>query len=273
MIPSLPKKKTPIEPEKEMSFLEHLEELRWHIIRSLAAIVFFAIITFIAKEFVFDEIIFAPRNADFFTYRFFCGISEHTCIQPNHFDIIPRELGEQFFTHLKVSFWLGLIIAFPYVFFELWRFIKPGLHPKEQKAARGSVFICSTLFLLGVLFGYYILSPFAIRFLGGYQVGINVINSTSLASYVNYMTMFVIPTGIVFELPVVIYFLSKIGLVTPEFLRKYRKHSIVFILILSAIITPPDVITQVLISIPIVLLYEVGIYISKMVVKKANQDL
>lgn len=257
--------------EKEMSFLEHLEELRWHILRSFVAIVFFAIITFLADSFVFDHIVFAPRNADFLTYRVLCAISETTCVQPLPFEIIPRQLGEQFITHLKVSFWLGLIISFPYIFWEFWRFIKPGLYDNEKKAAKGFVFICSFLFLSGVLFGYYIISPFAIRFLGSYQISPDVINSSSLASYVNYMTMFTIPTGIVFELPVLAFFLSKIGLITPEFLRKYRKHAIVIILILASIITPPDVVTQILISIPIMMLYEVSIRISKHVHKKAEK--
>ena len=147
--------------EKEMSFLEHLEELRWHIIRSLFAIVIFAIVVFLAKEFVFENIIFAPRHNDFLTYRVFCSISSITCFSPPEFLIIPREFGEKFFTHLKISFWLGFIISFPYIFWEFWKFVKPGLYSNEQKAARGIVFVCSLLFLLGVLFGYFIISPFA----------------------------------------------------------------------------------------------------------------
>lgn len=251
-----------------MSFLEHLEELRWHIVRALASIVFFAIFFYILEDFIFKNIIFAPKQDNFLTYRFFCSLSESTCIRPFDFEIIPRQMGEQFFTSIKVSIWLGFIVAFPYVFWELWRFIKPGLHKNEQKAARGSVLICSLLFILGVLFGYYVICPFAIRFLGGYSVGLDVVNSTSLASYVNYMAMFTIPTGIIFELPIVVYFLSKIGILTPEFMKKYRRHSIIIILILASLITPPDVVTQILIGIPIMLLYEVSIWVSARVVKK-----
>jgi len=185
---------------------------------------------------------------------------------------MPRELGEQFFTHLKVSIWLGIIISFPYIFWEMWRFIKPGLYAKEQKAARGIVFVCSFLFLLGVLFGYYVISPFAITFLAGYSIATEVVSSPTLSSYVNYMTMFTVPTGIIFELPVVVYFLSRIGLVTPEFMKKYRRHAVIVILIFAAIITPPDVITQFLIGIPVFILYEISIHISRRAAKKYNSD-
>ena len=255
-----------------MSFLDHLEELRWHIIRSIIAILVIGIVVFVAKSFIF-EIIFAPKNADFVTYRFFCAISEATCFGPPEFELIIRELGEQFFTHIKVSVWVGLIIAFPYVFWELWRFIKPGLYPKEQKAARGIVFVCSILFILGVLFGYFIIAPFAVSFLASYSVGVDdVLSKPTLSSYVNYLTMFTIPTGIVFELPVFVYFFSKLGLVTPAGMKKYRKHAFIIILIIAAVITPPDVLTQFLIGIPIFILYEISIFISARVEKKAKQE-
>lgn len=259
--------------EKEMSFLEHLEELRWHIIRSILAIVVIGIATFLAKEFVFDGIIFAPKKDSFFTYQLFCSISEATCFGPPEFDLITREMGEQFFTHIKVSFWLGLIVSFPYLFWEFWRFIRPGLYPNERKAARGIVAVCSFLFLLGVLFGYYIISPFAISWLAGYVVGTEAINAPTLASYVNYMTMFTIPTGILFELPIFVYFFSKVGLISPKDMKKYRKHSIIVILLLSAIITPPDVVTQFLIGIPVFILYEISILISARAEKKYKASL
>jgi len=259
--------------EKEMSFLDHLEELRWHIIRSLVSVVFFAIIVFIFKEFVFDIIIFAPKRESFITYQIFRSIADFICFQPPDFQIIPREFGEKFFTHLKISFWLGIVISFPYIFWELWRFIKPGLYKNEQKAARGMVFICSSLFLMGVFFGYFVISPFAIKFLAGYNISsIDVISSSSLSSYVNYMTMFTVPAGIIFELPVVVYFLSRIGLLTPDFMRKYRRHAIVIILLFAAIITPPEVVTQILIGIPVLILYEISIFVSKRAQKKYHSD-
>lgn len=260
------------EPDSEMSFLDHLEELRWHLVRSIVAILVCAIVVFMAKNFVFKEVIFGPRYEDFPTYRFLCGLSDFLCLEPPLFNLITRELGEQFIVHMKVSFILGLIISFPYIFWEIWRFIKPGLYEKEQKAARGIVFVCSFLFFLGVAFGYYIISPFAITFLAGYEIE-GAIASPTLASYVNYMTMFTLPTGLVFELPIVVYFFSKIGLLTPDFMKAYRRQAFVLILILASIITPPDVMTQLLISVPLYFLYEISIYISKRVVKNLEKEL
>ncbi|MBT8231169.1 MAG: twin-arginine translocase subunit TatC [Saprospiraceae bacterium] len=261
--------------EKEMSFLEHLEELRWHIIRSLFSIIFFAIVVFLFKDFVFEDIVFAHKKENFFTYRILCNIADFLCFGPPNFDIVPREFGEKFFTHLKVSFWMGITISIPYIFYELWRFIKPGLYKKEQKAARGMVTICSSLFILGIMFGFFIIAPFAIKFLAGYSLSVDdvlVNDTTSLASYVNYLTMFTIPTGFIFELPVIVYFLSRIGLLTPSFMRKYRRHSVIVILIFAAIITPPEVITQILIGIPVLVLYEISIFVSKRAHAKYSED-
>lgn len=249
--------------EKEMSFLDHLEELRWHIIRSLIGIIVSASVIFVAKNFVFENIIFAPKNPNFPTYKLFCAISEFTCFGPPDFQLITRQMGEQFFVHIKVSLWLGLVVASPLVFVEIWRFIKPGLYKEEKNAARGLVLICTILFILGVLFGYFVIAPFAITFLASYQVGVDAVNSPTLASYVNYMTMFTLPTGLVFELPILVYFLARIGLITAEFMKKYRRHALVVILILAAVITPPDVLTQFLIGIPIFILYELSIIIAR----------
>lgn len=257
----------------EMSFLDHLEELRWHIIRSLVAVVLFGIVVYLCEDWVFHNIVFGPKNESFLTYKIFCGLSEKMCFGPPEFTVVPREMGEQFFTSLKVSFWLGLVVAFPYVFYQIWSFIKPGLYPSEQKGARGVVFVCSFLFSLGVIFGYFIISPFAINFLAGYSVADDVVNTTSLTSYVNYMVMFSVPTGILFELPIVVYFLASIGLITADFMRTYRRHSIVVILILAAIITPPDVVTQILIGIPVFGLYELSIYIAARAEKKRLKEL
>lgn len=252
----------------EMSFLEHLEALRWHIIRAIVAILVVAIAVFAAKNFVFDKIILGPIDRDFPTYSWFCSLGESLCFYPQDLQIITRDISEQFMVHIRVSVWLGLIVAFPYVFWEFWRFIKPGLYDKERKAARGIVIICSLLFLSGVLFGYYIISPFAITFLAAYSVSDKVDNTTTLSTLVNSMTMFTIPTGLVFELPIVVYFLAKIGLVSSSFLKTYRRHAIVIILIVAAIITPPDVISQLLVSFPLLILYEVGIVIAKRIEKK-----
>ncbi|MFT4663193.1 MAG: sec-independent protein translocase protein TatC [Polaribacter sp.] len=264
--------------EAEMSFLDHLEELRWHIMRAVGSVVFFAIITFLSKTFVFQTVLFGPKKPDFLFYRVVCsfsnaiGLGDRMCMQPPKFDFITVEFGEQFITHLKVSLVLGVAISMPYIFWEVWRFIKPGLLSEEKKSARGFVFISSGLFLTGVLFGYYIIAPFAINFLAGYEIE-NVQSTSSLASYVNYLTMFTIPTGLVFQLPIVVYFLSKIGLVTPEFMRSYRRHAFIIILILAAAITPPDIITQMLIGVPLYFLYEISIVISKRVTAKREAEM
>ncbi len=254
--------------ESEMSFLEHLEVLRWHLIRSIAAIALFGIVMFLSKDFVFDRIIFGPKFGDFPTYKFFCHFFNTMC-EPPLLEIQTIKVEEKFITHLKVSIILGLVVAFPYIFYEVWKFIKPGLYPNEQQAARGIVLICSCLFLIGVCFGYLIISPFALSFLSGYEVA-DTASTATLTSYVNNMTMYTVPAGIIFELPIVVYFLSKVGLITPEFMRKYRRMAVVVILVMAAIITPPDPTTQMLIGVPLYILYEVSIVISKRVV--ASQE-
>ncbi len=249
-------------PKKEMSFLDHLEALRWHLVRSVIAIIVGAIIIFASKDFVFNQIIFAPRFPDFFTYKFICSISELLCFEPAPFQIITRDLAEKFLVHFKSSIALGFIIAFPYVFWEVWRFVKPALYERELKAARGIVFVCTLLFLTGVLFGYYIIAPFSISFLAGYQLG-DIMATPTLASYMNYMIMFTLPVGLVFELPVVVYFFSRLGIVSPEGMRRKRRLAFVVILIISAIITPTtDAITLLIVTFPLYGLYEVSIIVS-----------
>jgi sec-independent protein translocase protein TatC len=261
---------------KEMSFLEHLEELRWHIIRSLIAIMSAGIILFIFQRWLFDTVIFGPTRKDFLSYRVICdlsnsiGLGDIMCFNPPDFAKIAIGFGEPFIMSIKVSFVMGFIISFPYVLWEVWKFIKPGLYAKERKAARGMVAICSFLFLLGVLFGYYIIAPFAVNFLAGYNIP-GVQNTPTMSSFINYMIMFTAPAGLIFELPIIVYFLSKVGLVTPEGMKQYRKHSIIGILMLAALITPPDVVTQFLIGIPLYLLYEVSIIVSARV-KAAEED-
>lgn len=258
----------------EMGFLDHLEELRSHIIKSLIAVVVCAIGMFVLEDWVFENIIFSLKKDSFLTYKFFCSLGEQFCMRAPEFIIETRKLGEQFFTSLKVSFWLGFIISFPYVFYQLWSFIKPGLYAEEQKAARGVVLVCSLLFIIGVLFGYFVLAPFAINFFVSYQLAGNLVSETThLSDYVGSLTMYTIPTGILFELPIVVYFLSKIGLVTASLMKNYRRHAFVIILILAAIITPPDVITQFLIGFPIFFLYEISIRIAARMERKREKEL
>lgn len=255
-----------------MSFLDHLEELRWHLIRSLISIMVFAIAAFLSKKIIFHEIILAPSRTDFWTYRMMCKISDMInssvlCIDELPFIIQSRQMTGQFTMHLTSSFVIGLILAFPYTFWEIWRFVKPGLYDSEKKITRGSVFFVTLLFAIGIMFGYYIVSPISINFLSNYQLDPSISNEFDIISYVSTLTMLVLASGLMFQLPIVIYFLTKAGIVTPAFLRTYRKHSIIIILVVSAIITPPDVVSQVLIALPLILLYEISIFISKSIIK------
>lgn len=255
-----------------MSFLDHLDVLRKHIVRSLIAIVIIGCVLFVIIQPVFDEFIFAHKDPDFISYRLFCNYLR-ICMTPPELNIITTELAEEFFQAIKVSFYGGLLVAFPYVFYQIWSFIKPGLYAAEQKAARGVVFVCSFLFLVGTTFGYFILAPFAINFLVNFRVSQAITSTVTLSSYVGYMTMFILPTGILFQLPLLVYFLAKIGLITPEFMRNYRKHAFVIILIMSAILTPPDVVTQFMIGVPVYGMYELSIFVAARTARKREKEL
>jgi len=270
--------------EKEMSFLEHLEEFRWHIIRSLASIFVFAIAAFIFREQIWAHVILAPSRTDFWTYNMFCELGhffskvftgneggDFFCVEEMNFIIQSRRMTAQFTMALVSSFVIGLIVAFPYAFWEFWRFVKPGLYQNERNLSRGAVFFVTLLFLSGVFFGYYIVAPISINFLTNFTLDDSILNEIDLNSYVSTVMMLVLACGIMFQLPVVVYFLTKAGIITPEFLKLYRKHAIVVILVLSALITPPDVISQILMCFPLILLYEISIVISRTIRKK--QDL
>ena len=261
-----------------MSFLDHVEELRWHLVRSTFAILVFASVAFVMKGFIFNTILFAPKNADFFTYRFFCTVSrffgtEGLCIEELPFTFQSLAMAEQFSIHIWTSITVGFIVAFPYIIYEVWRFISPGLYEKERKGARSFIFVSSFLFFIGVLFGYYVVTPLSVNFLGSYSISEMVERNIKIGSYIGLVRSSVLASGLIFELPIIMYFLTKMGLITPSFLRKYRKHALVLVLILAAIITPPDVISQVIVAIPILILYEVSIYISKIVLKREEKAL
>jgi len=270
----MPRDQIDTEPvEKEMTFLEHLEELRWHLVRSLVAIVLLAILVFLAKDFVWHSIILAPSRIDFWTYEMLCKAgdwlqSDGLCINELPFIIQSRKMTGQFTTHITTSVLIGLIISFPYVFWEIWSFIGPGLYEKERKNTRGAVFFVSLLFMLGVLFGYYVISPLSVNFLAHYTVDPSIRNEFELINYVSTISMIVMATAILFQLPMVVYVLTKAGLVTPAGMRKYRRHAIVAILILGALLTPPDPISQILVAIPLFGLYQISIFISAAVLRK-----
>ncbi len=265
--------------ERDMTFLDHLEELRWHLIRATLSIVIMGSIAFLLKGFIFDYILFGPKKIDFVTYQWFCQISQSLgqgnsfCITEMPFRIQSRTLAGQFSAHLWTSILAGFIVAFPYVLLEFWRFISPGLHANERKNARGFIFIASLLFFMGVLFGYYIVTPLSINFLGNYSVSEEVFNDFDLSSYIGMLRASVLASGLIFELPILIYFFTKIGLITPTFLRKNRKFALVIVLSLSAIITPPDIASQIIVSIPVLILYEVSIWIAKWVYNKQQKEL
>lgn len=272
-------KRKNLNSEKEMSFLDHLEELRWHLIRATLAVVVLATVAFLAKDFIFNVLIFGPKSADFPTYKLLCeiaqtiGFKDSFCFTELPFRIQSRTMGGQFSAHIWTSITAGFIIAFPYIIYEFWRFLSPGLRTKERKSAKGFIFIASVLFFVGVLFGYYVVTPLSINFLGTYQVSGQVHNDFDLSSYIALVRASVIASGLIFELPIIIYILTKIGIVTPEYLRKYRKFALVIVLILSAIITPPDIASQIIVSVPIVILYEISIYISRAVIRKQEKLL
>ncbi|MZQ49920.1 MAG: twin-arginine translocase subunit TatC [Bacteroidales bacterium] len=260
-----------------MSFLEHLEELRWHLIRSILAIIVFMITAFILKNLIFDKIILAPKNPDFLTNRLLCRLGhlvnvDALCINSKPVNLINIKMAGQLTTHIIVALVSGLIMAFPYIMWEFWQFFKPALHSNEKKYTRGAVVATSLLFFTGVLFGYFALAPLSIHFLTNYQVSSDVVNQINIRSYIGTITSICLATGLVFELPIIAFFLTKIGVITPPFMIKYRRHAIIVIFIVAAIITPPDVFSQMLVAIPLLALYEVGILISKRVMKKKEKE-
>ncbi|MDA7557726.1 twin-arginine translocase subunit TatC [Flavobacteriaceae bacterium] len=261
----------------EMSFLDHLEDLRWHLIRAVSGIMIVATIAFIFSRSIFKLIIFAPLKMDFPTYSLLCKagqlikVDTTFCGETLPMIIQNRTMAGQFSADIWTAIFAGFIIAFPYVIYQLWKFISPGMHPNERRHSRGFIIICSFLFFTGVLFGYYIVTPLSINFLANYSISDVVDNQIDISSYISLIRSAALASGLVFELPIIIYFLTKIGLVTPQFLKTYRKYALVIVLILSAIITPPDIASQVIVAIPILVLYQVSIYISSLVIKNQQR--
>jgi sec-independent protein translocase protein TatC len=259
--------------EKVMTFWDHLDELRAHIFRSLIAVVILAIVAFLNRHFIFDSVILAPSSSDFFTNRALCKVGEWLslnalCIDDMKLEIINIKMSGQFLTHMYISIVAGFIFAFPYVLWEIWRFVQPAMLENERKYSKGGLFISTFLFLSGILFSYYLIVPLTVNFLGTYQVSESVTNQISLSSYISTVVSVTFAVGIVFELPILVYFLTKIGVLTPDFMKKNRKYMFVILLILSAIITPPDMFSQVLVVLPLIGLYELSIRVSTRVYRK-----
>ncbi len=259
---------------KEMSFLDHLEELRWVLVRSTAAVLIMAVVTYFFCDYVFDSIIFGPTDPNFITYRFFCeashyvGFADSICITELNFIIQNTQMEGQVNIFIWVCITAGFILAFPYILWQFWKFISPALYEKEKRSARLFIFTASLLFFMGVLFGYFVIVPMSINFLATFTISSVVKNQFSIDSYISMIKTAVIASGLFFELPIIIYFLTKLGLVSPNFLRTYRRYTIVIILIIAAIVTPPDVVSQVTVAIPMLLIYEASIFISVYVTNK-----
>ena len=262
---------------KEMSFLDHLEELRWLLVRSTVAILIFATFTFFVSDYIFDVIIFGPKSPDFITYRFFCdlshqlGFADSICVTEMPFIIQNIDVEGQVNILVWTCITAGFILAFPYILLQLWNFISPALYENERKHAKLFIFIASLLFFLGVLFGYFVVVPMSVNFFATFKVSDVVQNQFSFDSYIGMIKTSVIASGLFFELPIIIYFLTKLGLVTPQFLRQYWKYAVVIILIVAAIVTPPDVVSQLIVAIPMLLIYEASIFISKIVYKNQQK--
>ena len=259
--------------KENLSFVEHLDVLRKHLFRGIIAIFFFAVIAFFFKGIIFDDIILKPKSAEFITSQALCSVSEYVnisalCINQNNLKIINIKLAGQFKAHLVVSMIFGFLIAFPYLVFELWRFVKPALREKETSNTRGMIFWVSSLFSIGVLFGYFIIVPLAINFLGNYSISDNLQNTIDFSSYFSTLTTTTLGTGIVFEMPIAAYVMAKLDIINPELMKSYRKHAVIIALIISGILTPPDVFSQILVAIPMALLYEISIVIVRRVHKR-----
>ncbi len=273
--------KAKTEGPTEMTFFDHIEELRWHIIRSLVVWLIAAILIFIYIDWIYDNIILAPANQNFFTYSALCDIShwmhlgDSLCMPAIVINFQVVQVNGTFTSALNIAMIGGIIIAFPYIFWEVWRFIKPALSPKERKYGQGSIFFVSLCFFLGAMFGYYILAPFTFNFLAGFTLGKSgaIQYRPSINDYIDSLTNLILGCGIAYELPVLAFVLAKMGIVTGAMLKKYFKFALVIILVVAAIITPsPDWLSQFLVALPLVLLYWVSILLASWVDKKRAKE-
>jgi sec-independent protein translocase protein TatC len=271
-------KKKPLEDDHEMTFWEHLDAFRSVLIRGIIAFIVLSIVAFSFKHILFDYVILAPKNNDFITYRVLCKLGKMMgmnsfCLDTSSLHLINISLAGQFMAHMTTSFIAGFIVASPYIIWEFWRFVKPGLTPSEQKNTRGAVLVISSLFLSGVLFSYFLAVPLMVNFLGSYQVSESVVNTIALDSYISSVTTMTLLMGLIFEFPIVVLFLTKIGILTPKKMSKYRKHTIVFILIVAGFITPsPDAFTQLVVAVPLYALYEISVQLSKRIYRQKQES-
>ena len=258
--------------KKEMSFFDHIDELRKHLMKSMIAVIVLAIIAFIYMDFIFHEILMAPSRPDFFTFRILCQYFDF-CVGNMNFTLMSRTMTGQFSMHIMTAIIAGLIAAFPFIVYQIWAFIAPALHEKERRNVKGVVFGVSILFFIGILFGYYIIAPLAINFLANYQLDPSIENNFDVSSYISTLSMMALGGGIIFQLPVVVYFLSLMGIMTPMVMRHYRRHAILVMAVIAAIVTPsPDMLSQMLMLIPMLLLYEGSIFVRAIVYKRKLKE-
>lgn len=256
-----------MEDDKRMSFLEHLEELRWRLVRSAIAIIIVAIVLWFYRTWIFKNLFMTMKSQDFVTFKFMCE-KIGVCVDEITVGTQSTVVTGQFSYALMMSIMGGFVVAFPYVFYQFWGFVKPGLRQNEKSVAKGIIFYVTLLFFTGIAFGYFIVAPLCIQFFGGFTITDDIVNDFTINSYMSMVLSTIFYSGLLFLLPVLSYILTKLGVLGPDFLKKYRKHAIIAILILSAFITPPDLISQVIVGIPILILYEVGILVSKRVDKQ-----
>lgn len=260
-----------MEEGKEMSFLDHLEELRWRLVRCAVVIVTIAIALWIFQEWIIDNVFLAMKEKSFISFRIMCHYTG-ICIDNIPVKMQSTTMGGQFGYAMMMSMIGGVVLAFPFIFYQIWAFVKPGLKTNERSVVKGIVFYVSILFFLGIAFGYFVVAPMCVQFFGTYQMSKDIDNIFTISSYMSTIISTVFYSGLLFLLPVVAYLFAKLGIITPAFLRKYRKHAIVGVLILSAVITPPDMISQIIVSIPIVMLYEISILVVASVEKTRNRE-
>jgi len=263
---------------EEMSFIEHLDVLRGHLFKSALAVAIGAIVMAIYNKFIVQRILMGPTHGDFVTYNFLCrlsqkwGLGDKLCMQAIHVKMQSNTVAGQFNVYFNIILIGGFILAFPYVFWQFWKFTKPALKPKELKNTRGVIFYVSLLFFLGVFFGYFIIAPYTINFFANFVLDSNIENIWTIADYFSTIVPLILGAGLAFQLPLVMYFLAKVGVVSASYLRRVRKYAILIIVVVASIITPPDMLSTIVASVPLLILYEISVLLCVRVEKRAKLD-
>jgi sec-independent protein translocase protein TatC len=262
----------------EMSFIEHLDALRGHLFKSAVAVALGAIVMAVYNKFIVEKVLMGPTNQDFPTYTYLCKISQRLglgkklCMTQINVNMQSTDVAGQFNIYFNVILIGGFIIAFPYVFWQFWKFTKPALKPKELKNTRGVIFWVSLLFFMGIFFGYFIIAPYTINFFSNFSIDPKIKNIWTVSSYFNTIVPLILGAGLAFQLPLVMYFLAKVGVVSAKYLRRVRKYAILIMLIVAGIITPPDMLSQIVCTIPLMLLYEISVLLCVKVEKKRAEE-